>query len=378
MRDLTTLRASALPMAFACPASVRKAEIQINESNDAANAGTATHEVLQALPQTGKIDWEGIPEIAKRYGADPDETRMLSAMGFKLWKQVNESFAHAMTEVSLELEILPGVILTGHTDALAVSQTSIRVGDWKSGRKDSDYSQQLKAYAAMALLSTEDMQEATGTALWIRDQEIENYTLSRADALAWKQSLIDRVINWDGIYRPGKHCAFCPRSHECEAVNAMVRRDIAAFTDKSLVARLECELETMPHSDVVSAYQKASLIVRYAERVREAVKAHIEKHGDIVADGVRISVDESTTRELDPLKSWPILEGLGFGDEDLARAIKLRISELEEIIRERTPRGKKGEAVKNFAQLLETSGAVIKSTKRVLSERRCNEKEASK
>lgn len=143
---LSTVRASALPIAFRCPASVRRAAIPINAANDAADNGTAAHEVLRTLPSTDRIDWEGIPEIAQRFGADPDETRMLAAQGAKLWNEVKSSFAGAYTEVSLKYEVMPGFTLTGHADLLAISQTSMRVGDWKTGRKDADHSHQFKAY----------------------------------------------------------------------------------------------------------------------------------------------------------------------------------------------------------------------------------------
>ncbi len=370
MSDLVNLRASSMPLAFRCPASIRRGSLLINSSNEAADNGTAAHEVLRALPRTNRIDWDAIPEVASRNGADPDETRMLCAMGAKLWNQVSASFADAMTEVDLKIEIAPGVTLTGHADLLAISQTSMRVGDWKTGRKDTDHSHQFKAYAAMALLSSTDITEVTGTGLWVRDGEIENYTLDRAGAQAWVDSLVAHVIDWDNVYRPGKHCGFCPRNFECEASNALIRRDVAAISDRSLLARVECELATMAPSEIVEVLRKADLVVHFAARVRDAVRAHVEEHGDIVSDGVRLTVTEQCGRELDPLKAWPILEQLEFADEDLARVMKLKISEIEEVIRERAPRGEKKHAVLKLGQLLEASGAVTKTTTKRLTEKR--------
>jgi hypothetical protein len=48
--------------------------------------------------------------------------------------------------------------------------------------------------------------------LWLRDQSIENYTMSRADARSWLAELLATVVDWNGVYRPGPHCAHCPRS----------------------------------------------------------------------------------------------------------------------------------------------------------------------
>jgi hypothetical protein len=368
--EFANLRASSMPLAFRCPASVRRGSLLINTSSEAASNGTAVHEVLRTLPRTNRIDWEAIPEIARRFGADAEETRMLAAMGAKLWNEVSSSFVDAMTEIDLKIELVPGVFLTGHADLLAISQTSMRVGDWKSGRKDTDHSHQFKAYASMALLSSTDITEVTGTGLWIRDQEIENYTLDRHAAEMWVDSLVCEVVEWDNVYRPGKHCGFCPRNFECEAANAMVRRDVAAIADKALVARVECELASMSGAEIVEVLQKADLVVRYAARVREAVKAHVDRNGDVVGGGVRLTLVEQSGRELNPLKAWPILEELAFKDDDLARVMKLKISEIEEVIRERAPRGEKKHAVLKLGQMLEAAGAVTKTVTKRLTEKR--------
>lgn len=368
---LSTVRASALPIAFRCPAAVRRATLPVNAANDAADNGTAAHDALRTLPSTNRIDWEGIPAIAQKYGADPNETRMLVAQGAKLWNQVRESFEGAYTEASLTYEVLPGFTLTGHADLLAISQTSMRVGDWKTGRKDADHSHQFKAYAAMALLSSPDINEVTGTGLWVRDKEIENYTLDRTSVAAWLDELRERVIEWDGVYHPGKQCAYCPRNHECEAANAMIRRDVAVIADKSLVARLECDIALMPAAELIDVFHKADLVVKFAGRVRDAIKKHVEDNGDIVAGGTRLSITEEERRELDPLITFPILtEQLGFGDEDLAQVMKLSVSKIEKVVSARAPKGEKGREVKKAGELLEAGGAVTRNTTTKLKETR--------
>ena len=365
-----TLRASSLPLAFRCPASIRRGLVVLNESHDAANDGTAAHAVLRSLPSTNRLDWDGIAETAKSLGADPVETRMLAAMATKLWNEIRESFAGALTEVSLQYEIAPGVFLTGHADLIAVSQTSMRIGDWKTGRKDNDHSHQFRAYAAMALLSSEDIQEATGTGLWVRDQEIENYTLTRADALVWLARVRDEILTWDGVYRPGRHCLHCPRSHECEAANALVRRDVAAIADKSLVARVETELALMPAEEIVAVLHKADMVEKYAKRVREAIRNHVEKTGDVVADGVRLTVVQEERRELDPIKTFGVLDAIGFDDDDKAHAMRFSVSAIEAVVRERAPRGQKKAEVEKLSAMLEESGAVTRNTITKLKESR--------
>lgn len=368
MSKLIQIRCSSLPLAFRCAGSVRPASVVVNSSNRAASAGTAVHELVASLPSTNRLDWEAIPRVSSKHGADPDEVRVLCALALKLWNRVSGSFLGGMTEVELRHD-LPGVSLIGHADIITVTQRSLRLADWKSGRKDSDYSQQFKGYLALALLAS-DADEGTVTGLWIRDADIENYTMTRRDAELWLEEFLGTVSQWDGVYRPGTHCEYCPRSHECEAHNALVRRDVAAIADKSIVVRAESELLEMTAEEIVAIVQKAAMVENYAARVRSAVRSHVEKHGDIVANGIRLTLNTETRRELDPLVAWPILEKLGFGDEDFARVLELKVSRVEDVIRERAKKGEKKRAVEQLGALLKAAGAVkVNSTKKLKEKR---------
>src|SRR5690606_20205423 len=205
--DLTSVRASSLPLAFRCAASLRPEGPRIDSVHEAAADGIAAHECLRALMDRGAIDWDGIPEVAERHGADPEQVRILCSLGVRLWKSVSAVFAGALTEVAMSAEVMPGVLLTGHADLVATNGTVAHVGDWKTGRKDSDYSHQMRAYGALVMLDNLELTEVTVSVLWVRDEEIESYRMTRAGAEAWLRELADRVIRWDGVYRTGSHCA---------------------------------------------------------------------------------------------------------------------------------------------------------------------------
>lgn len=364
MADLLQLRASSLPMAFRCPASVRPSAIPINGTNDAATMGTAVHHAARTLAETGRIDWDVLPAIAAKFGVDEDELRMLCAMATKLWRGVEESFRGAMTEVELVAEPFPNMKLTGHADLLAVAANAIRVGDWKFGRKDADYSQQLRGYAALALLYSPGTEEATGTILWVRDGEIENYTMNRAGLAAWLEELRATVVDWDGVYRPGKQCTFCPRAHECPARAAMVRADVATFTG------LDLDLASMAPDAIVSLLHKADLVERVAGSVRAAIKEHVERTGEIVASNTVLAIEKQERRALDPLKAFPVLEAAGFGDEEFARVMTLKVSEVEKVVASKAARGKGAAAKRALDAALRKAGAVETTETKQLKEQR--------
>lgn len=370
MTEKLNLRCSALPLAFRCPAAIRPAALRLNESNEAADLGTAVHEALESVVETGSLDWEPIPEIAKRHGVPEDDVRALAATGAKLWPQIAASFGGALTEVELGSEIAPGIMLTGHLDGVSRVLRVARGLDWKTGRVDRSYVHQMKGYATLLFLDDPELEEVTITIVWLRDGEIENYTCSRKDALAWIAELLRVVVNWDGVYHPNQECPHCPRSHECEAANAVARRDIAAVADKSLVAQAEAALATMAPADVVELVRKASLVKGYADRIREAVRAHVLKHGDIVADGVRLTIDTEERREIDTLKAWPVLEASNFTEAELAESVEVRVSKAEKVVARKAGRGKGAGAVREFKDALAKAGAVEIKEVHKLAEKR--------
>lgn len=352
-RDALELRASRVPLQMACPGAARVPRVRIRESGGAADMGTAAHVSLQRVAEFGYPCWDQIPAIASQHGVDEEELRMLVAMGNKLWGQIWESFPNALTEQSMFLALPTGHTLTGTADVISVASNAIRIADWKTGRKDSDHRDQLRAYAAMALLSDEDgPSEATATALWVRDQEIENVTMTRAEANAWVQRYTDRVIRWDGVYRPGERCAHCPRGHECDARSALVSRSIAA-----IVGRDSPGLDMMEPAAILELHEKVKLIESVAEKVGKAIRAKVEQ-GDIVAGGKRLTIATETRRRLLTVPAFEVLQGLGFGDAEWAECMSVSPSKVDKLVSYRAGKGQGAAAVRDLQERLEQADAV--------------------
>jgi len=349
------LRCSGLPLAFRCAGSVRPGAVPINESNDPADLGTAAHEGLAQLVETGKVDYDAVPALAKKHKVDETELRVLLAQGAQLWEQVRESFPAAMTEVDLAHEA-GSVELTGHADILGRSGAVALVGDWKTGRVDSDYAEQLKGYAALALLEDHTLQSATAGVLWVRDASFEHYTMTRADLPAWLDRLETELVQWDGTFRPGRHCEYCPRAHECPAANAMVRSAVAALSDKDVDdAAL---IREMPAEQLIQLHSRVSLVESQIDRFRKAVRHRVEEQGDIVGDEKRITLETEERRQLDPLAAFPVLEAQGFGDAEMAEVIDISVSKAEKVVATRAGKGKGAGAVRELQAALKGAGAI--------------------
>jgi hypothetical protein len=357
---IVNLRASALPLAFACPGSIRATDLRINNTNEQAANGSAGHKLLEHLVVDGAIQWERVNEISDMFGADDQEVRMLCGKAARLWPKIRDSFPRALTEVAVDrvLEI-GGLRITGHIDLISVSGDVARIGDWKCGRLDSPYVQQLKAYGAMVLLKFPQLREATVTALWLRTEEIENYHMTQADAESWSQSLVDTVVQWDGVYRPStKNCQYCPRNHECPAANVVARRDLAAIADVE-PENLEAIIGRMPAEQIIDIMRKAKSVQKLAERAQETIRAHVVGGGIVEANGVRLAVETEERRELDPLLTWGVLEkDFGFVDADFAAVVKLGPTRVEDRVRRNAGKGYGAAAVRNLRTKLELAGAI--------------------
>jgi hypothetical protein len=358
MRPGLNLRASAMPMGFVCPGSLRVPEIRIDPVSKPAGLGSATHEALRPVVEGDGVPWSSIPSIAERWGLTADELRPMVALGAKLWPLVRDRFPNALTELALSCDI-PGTDaqLTGHVDLIASAAPGVaEAGDWKTGHKDSDYRHQMIAYAVLVLADDASLHTVRVTVIWLREGEIEEYVVTRERAAAWLVELRERVIEWDGTYRPGGHCVHCPRSHECSAANLILRRDVAALLDTDGVS---IDLANMPPRQIVSLYKQASVVSKLAENVREAIKAHVDASGGELAsvDG-RLVVQLEQRTSLDVIKAWPVLEAAGFGDEDFAAVVDIGAGRVRDLVARKAGKGRGAGAVRAINAALDEADAV--------------------
>lgn len=360
MTDLIHLRCSSAPIAFRCGGSVRLGAVPINEASDAADVGTAGHEGLATLVRTGSVDWDGIGALARKHDVDEKELRVLLALGAKLWGQVRESFPHASAEVPLKHQ-LGSMTLTGHPDVLGTNGTVAYIGDWKLGRLDSAYREQLLGYCALVLLNFPQLTEARAGILWVREQEYEPHSMTRAGLYEWLQRVEDEIVQWDGVWRPGSHCAYCQRSHECGPANALARRDMAILMDQE-PGQLE-DVETI-RALVRSQPDKAIALVKIArgiqkkaDRVIAALKDEVVRDGDVVGEEERLTLQRSERRHLSVLQAFPVLQEQ-LDDAEMAEVIDISLSKAEELVAKKAGKGNGARAKRELQAKLDEVGAI--------------------
>lgn len=359
-----TLRCSALPLAFLCAGSVRAGELAVNPTSEPARLGVGVHECLRVLVRSGSVDWDGVAEAARRHDVNEAELRALLGLAQQVWRDgLRDSFPGARTEVPLGVTLPDGTTLTGHLDVMGRSLATVHIGDWKSGRLDVNHREQLLGYCALALLDDPSLDEATAGVIWIRDREFEHYTLTRAGLPAYLRRLQDEVIQWNGTYRPGSHCRHCPRSHECPARHAMVRRDVAAFLGGELTAYATDSnlLGTLPPETLHALLASADLVHELSGQVREAMRELVDRKGDIVSGGKRLTLERTEKRRLKVVQAWPVLTEAGFGDDEFEEIVDISVGKSEKIVAKRASYRQGAAAVRQFQAKLEAANAVEKT-----------------
>jgi hypothetical protein len=368
---LTAIRASSLPMAFACPASIR-GELRLDQTSDAASEGTAAHKIMEQISgrDLSSLDDIDVVGIADLHRIDAEALRMHAVNGIWMWKRIRPAFVIG-TRGEAELSAtIAGINVTGHVDLMASDDEIANLADWKFGRLDRDYYHQLAGYMALALKAHPNFKRVTASICWMRDREIEPYSMDREQAEAWEAHLEAEIVRWDGrTFRPGAHCAHCPRFHDCPAVLAEVKALVAMFGDVDAIDKADGALSTMPGSEIMALYRRTKMVAKFCESLQDLVKVKADRDGPIAGgDGYELRyVASDGARVVDPLKAWPVLQEK-FSDDEIGAFTKVSISAAEKLMRAKAPPRKGAEFVRRFAAELEAVGAVSKKPSRAFRE----------
>lgn len=363
------LRCSSLPLLFACRPSI-DGDLQVGERNEAADLGSAAHDAIETIVNGGTPDLDA---IAKRWTCNRDELGRLTWYARKAWETLAPSFPDNEEHTRLAEKNIrcagPGFELTGSVDMHTIcSDGTARVVDWKTGRIDRDYYHQLAGYAACLFASVEQLTEVTASVVWIREQEIETYVITRPIIEQWLDRLALQLTRTQ--YITGRHCEHCPRSHSCVAVQAKAREGIAIFGTAGV------SLDGMPSGKVVDLYRFAKLAAKVADSMVGSIRLHVIQNGPQDAgDGTALSiVEENGGREIDTFKAWNVIAARLTDPEAMASVLKVSATALDEAVATAAGRGNGAAAKRALATDLEAAGAVkMKTIQKMKLARRAKE-----
>jgi len=367
---MKTVRCSSLPLLFACPSALDD-DLLIEHRFEASTVGSAVHEAMREVVGGFPPDLDA---LALRWACDRDELGRLVWAGRQAWEALAPSFPDAETEIETAAPIRDWLTLTGHIDVAAIVGDEARIGDFKSGRLDSDHGHQLLGYATCLLTEHRDLSRVVVTVIWLRSQEVETRTFTRADVEAWSGRLVDAVAGAGRRYVVGSHCEHCPRSHSCAAVQAKARESVALLQREEWATdAMARTLEGLAPAERVGLYRQAKLVASLAESAMSAVRLNVIQNGGELDAGdgkvLRI-VEENGRRTIDTEKAWPILERHLDDGAEIASVVDVSASRLDALVAKKAGRGNGKSAKEALAAELAAAGAVKQSTIQKLVERR--------
>ena len=353
------IRASSLPLAFACAGSIHPApgELQIQQSNEGAALGSAVHEVLAQMVTDGELP--DVRPSALKWGCDVDELGRLSRFGAQAWREIQHAFPNPLTEQ----ELTAGE-LSGHIDLLSLrlSDGRANIADWKSGYKQSDYYHQVMAYATLVMENFPDVQAVFLTIIWLRDREVETFRATREGVAEWNGELQRKVLKWDGVsYSAGEHCQWCPRFATCPARHALVKSAVEEATGGGLASVMHADYPVDIRPAFVAFYTsgKFQLAKQLLKRLDDLIRAEIEVRGPLdLGNGRELALVAEPRDTIDPLKGWPVfLQYLT--QEQLAPAVKIGKTALLDAVGATVAKGK-GKIKEQIMSELKAVDAVAK------------------
>lgn len=369
------VRCSSLPLIATCPAASVEPSVSIRTQSAEADLGSAAHEAIRARVERGGAD---LSAIAKAWSCEPDDLGYLAHAGMLAWEQLRQWFPEPKFEVELELSTMHGgklagtgvhVTLSGHLDVLSEPPgvDEARVIDWKSGRLDSGWQDQVKGYALLAT-TLKKKAKARCAVVRLRELTVDWFTWTRMELEEWFiTDLVPRLAADNKTYNPGLHCSYCPRSHECPAKTALLQDAIAVLLTKG---GLPDGSEKSYDAGLVTAMKRIRLIEAFIKKVAPVIKAQVIEAGGKVEDGKDHAL-QIVTREyqyLRPGVAWPMLYEM-LGDQ-LIDCVKLAKDKIVDLVRAAAPyRGKKA-AVDALLAKLEQAGALATFTQERLEIRR--------
>lgn len=378
MKRTISLRCSSLPSAWDCPGYLEAPQVEIDPVSEPAEEGTASHKIMEQIVESDAKSLDGIDllGIAAKYGVDAEQLKIRAFIGLKAWGLLRHRFTNPQAEVFMarrwNLGPTTELELTGHADLLAVypRQRFAVLGDWKFGRVDRNHAQQVKGYGALTLETYQEIDRVEGFVGWLAggEPEIEHYTMDREQAHAWLGELYERVVKWDHVYHPGEQCAFCPRSHECEALRAMARRDVLIIGGDGFADRLQ----SLSDRDVIDLQRRGKVLGKILESLDLETKRRVRAAGGHLpdGDGRELRFNQQMKRKIDPILARPVLEER-LKPKEIADCTHLSASQLDKAVADKADRGGKKAAIEELDTALRAAGAVTDTPEERLIDARC-------
>ncbi len=358
---MTTLhiRASAADRAWDCTESLLPGDGPlVSPTGEAAELGSAFHEWARTRNNGANLE-----EIVTRYGVDAEDLDRLVAYAMIAERDLRKWFVGASAEAPMgygepwDCPPYTDIKLTGTVDRQEVVGERAAIMDYKTGRVDTGYGHQQRAYGFLMICVCPDVTEVQSATVFVRQGYWKARIYTRKQLEAWWYDLKRRLANGMGKFQPGDHCSFCPRRPTCPGVKAYHQTALACVDEPVFEGELTVENKEIEGPFLAERRRKVVYIAQRCKDFLNVLRATAIEVGEIPAgDGKVLRIIDTHRKDLDTLKAWPILSAT-IGQEALAEACEIKLTKCKQFVRDATDKGK-GAAAQELVEELERAGAV--------------------
>jgi hypothetical protein len=325
--------------------------------------GTAAHTFMAEVIRNGGTALAAV--FAARYGVDAEELASLTNYGYYKWKELSKFFPDPEVEIAVErVDEARGIRLTGTADVrsqkdLPAAGRFVAILDWKFGRVEPSTPEQGLGYlwgshADMGIFAAvmprmdrillHPLQTDPDNTVFVPREELEE----------WWGKTADNIVNWNGGFKAGAHCGFCPRLTQCPGHAAHIKQIL------SLVVPEGGTVAISP-TTIIMAYELIRSVEQRCKAARDAVRRLVEQGGSIEADGRILRLVEKHRESIEPVPAWPILS-MHLTEADLPACVSIRKGETKKKIMATAPKGQKGAVWDSVMAEITAAGGISTKT----------------
>jgi len=367
-----TIRASAVPGIMQCNASKFPAKVPIRTDEKPAHIGSAIHAVLSS-DVDGSHEWDIERACDNWPDVEPKDLRILYYIGRKLW----DTYEPLLDVLEIETEhkvMIPDTDyeLTGHMDIAgwyANEPDTLVVIDWKSGRVEGDYSDQLLAYAYLLSWKYPEAQSFKIVTAWLRDNRAPVKDVSLAVLADFEKRLIEAASSSE--YHPGEVCVNCNLRYECEAQTSLTRTSV-----EGMLAIGQKEGQEITPALVMSTYPRFKMVEKICKDFDKAVRNLVETNGPMSIGDGRVLGFKEEERKTIALNLDVLQQHLSM--DTINEIVTVGKTKLMTAVKDIAPPRQGAAMCKVVMEQLEEAGAVTtKTIRKLVAKRRstCGQKE---
>lgn len=331
-------RPSSLPMYMAC----RQSHLQVPgeprvelTGDEPAELGTAVHILMDHYHRGASYeecmrravmvqDWH-------RTSVNPEDAAYLFQQGVKMFEEERHTYQYRPE---------PGFLLAcedfeGTPDVYAVSDTTIKVGDYKSGWGMTPAYDQVMGYLWLLNQAYPGRERFQGDIYYLRHDRVERIDKTHIGLLAWHAGYLAKIN--DVNYRITEHCQNCKRVLSCPAIKAaasslaLMRTTLGGPmlrnpADDSLLASLQYTIDA------------AKAVKRVCDAVDTTKEAIVEQSGGqlTLPDGRELRRTIRYRKEFNAALAVPVLQEL-LGTQAVEEICKLSVASITRAVKRFMP-----------------------------------------